>query len=150
MQADGLKCTEIGCQNRSFADRAGLHRHQREIHRLDIRGNPARTFLCPDKNCTRHRKGFARQWNMEQHHRRRHPNARVSLGETHQPLSLSADDNEVLNGDRDLPMSVDTSKKDNSNICKELHDRLNQLLYKKEHIDEEVDALRKVISQFEQ
>jgi len=149
VQSDGVKCTETGCQNRSFVDRAGLHRHQREVHRLDIRGNPAQMFLCPEKNCSRHRKGFARQWNMEQHHRRRHTNVRFNFGETRQSLSTTAEDSEELDGNPDLTVSVGKSKKDNLNIREELHARLNQLQGKKKRLDDEMDALQKVISQFE-
>jgi hypothetical protein len=86
---------------------------------------------------------------MEQHHHRRHPNVHLNLSETRLSLSPTAEDSEALDGNPGPAVSVEKSKKEKSDICEELHARLNQLRYKKEQIDDEMDALRKVISQFE-
>jgi hypothetical protein len=144
-QPDGVKCTENGCQNRSFADRAGLYRHQREVHRLDIRGNPARTFLCPEKNCSRHRKGFGRQWNMEQHYRRRHLNKCASFSAARYSLSPAADDSEESDEISDTIAPVHASKKANLNVTQELHVELDQLRREKKKIEDDIDALERVI-----
>jgi hypothetical protein len=86
---------------------------------------------------------------MEQHHRRRHTNVRLNFGETRQSLSTTAEDSEELYGNPGLTVSVGKSMKDNLNICEELHARLNQLQVKKKRLDDKMDALQKVISQFE-
>jgi hypothetical protein len=148
-----VECAEHECRNQYFADKAGLHRHQREVHKLDIRGNPARTFLCPEKNCSRHRKGFGRQWNMDQHYRRRHLNKSVSLGAAGQSISPTAedsDDSEDSDENAYITAHVDASKKANLKVTQGLYARLDQLRREKMKIDEDMDALRKVIKQFEE
>lgn len=65
-------CNESGCTSRPFGDKAGLVRHGREVHGKSNRGQPAQTFACPEVNCKRHHRGFAREYNMLEHHRRIH------------------------------------------------------------------------------
>jgi Zinc finger, C2H2 type len=55
---------------RSFGSKADLRRHTREIHQE--RGVLESNNRCPEVSCERHRKGFARHWNLRDHIRRRH------------------------------------------------------------------------------
>ena len=47
-------------------------RHLREVHGQQSQGQTPQTFKCPEPNCKRHHRGFAREYNMLEHHRRLH------------------------------------------------------------------------------
>ena len=47
-------------------------RHLREVHGQQIQGQAPQTFMCPEPNCKRHHRGFTREYNMLEHHRRQH------------------------------------------------------------------------------
>ena len=47
-------------------------RHLREVHGQYIQGQAPQTFMCPEPNCKRHHRGFTREYNMLEHHRRQH------------------------------------------------------------------------------
>jgi hypothetical protein len=65
------KCLEKSCHNRTFPDKGGLRRHQRSVH-----GKPL--FVCPVTSCERHKKGFARKDNLNEHWKRVHPTQPMS------------------------------------------------------------------------
>ncbi|MCJ1442216.1 MAG: hypothetical protein MMC23_002709 [Stictis urceolatum] len=57
----------------SFASKADMVRHRREVHNFDeATGGPSPDHRCPVSVCKRHRRGFARLWNMQQHVRKMH------------------------------------------------------------------------------
>jgi hypothetical protein len=87
---------------------------------------------------------------MEQHHRRRHRNVHLNLGEPPQSLSPAAEDSEESDENPEMTAPVHASKKANLNVTQELYAKLNQLRLEKEKIEDEMDALRKVIRRFEQ
>ncbi|MCJ1264107.1 hypothetical protein MMC22_003978 [Lobaria immixta] len=65
-------CKENACASKPFGDKAGLMRHLREVHGQQVQGQAPQTFMCPEPNCKRHRRGFPREYNMLEHHRRLH------------------------------------------------------------------------------
>ncbi|KAH9223708.1 hypothetical protein DL95DRAFT_440621 [Leptodontidium sp. 2 PMI_412] len=58
-------CTEAKCNNLTFGEKAGLHRHRREVHGL------AKLF-CPFPSCRRYSRGFPRQRNLDVHLKTQH------------------------------------------------------------------------------
>ena len=65
-------CKEACCNVKPFGDKAGLIRHSREVHGAQAEGGAAPDFRCSVAGCKRGRKGFSRQWNLDQHYRRMH------------------------------------------------------------------------------
>lgn len=66
------KCDQPGCESREgFTYSGGLHRHQREVHKMHMAAR--RPLFCPFPNCSRSSgAGFTRRENLEEHKRRRH------------------------------------------------------------------------------
>jgi hypothetical protein len=58
-------CLEPGCNGLAFGDKARLQRHGREKHSIV-------SFRCPVTTCHRHRKPFARKYNLNSHIKNRH------------------------------------------------------------------------------
>ena len=65
-------CSEADCFFKPFSNRAGLLRHQREVHGLQNRDKPNGNHQCPQVDCKRHRIGFARESNLQAHIKRIH------------------------------------------------------------------------------
>lgn len=53
-------CNQTSCNGRTFADKGGLQRHERELHGSEY-------YTCPVLTCKRNKKGFARQHNLIVH-----------------------------------------------------------------------------------
>ncbi|KAM3075380.1 hypothetical protein ACMFMF_006055 [Clarireedia jacksonii] len=58
-------CNNEDCAHLKFADKGGLSRHQREVH-------GSMTYSCPVTTCRRHKRGFPRKWNLQEHQRKLH------------------------------------------------------------------------------
>ncbi|KAK2764344.1 hypothetical protein FQN54_009037 [Arachnomyces sp. PD_36] len=72
------KCQEPGCDKiRGFTYSGGLLRHQREVHKKNIKSKSPR--MCPYPDCNRSTGvGFTRQENLKEHLRRRHMHTDIS------------------------------------------------------------------------
>jgi hypothetical protein len=58
-------CQDPKCNGRSFGDKAGLQRHEKEKHSSE-------KFCCPVRPCPRSVRGFGRKRNLDLHISRRH------------------------------------------------------------------------------
>ncbi|KAE8447940.1 hypothetical protein EG329_010012 [Mollisiaceae sp. DMI_Dod_QoI] len=59
-------CNVLNCKHPQFGDKAGLDRHNREVH-------SSQSFPCPIVSCKRHTKPFHRRYNVFDHLKRCHP-----------------------------------------------------------------------------
>ncbi|MCJ1357718.1 MAG: hypothetical protein MMC33_007714 [Icmadophila ericetorum] len=103
-----FSCPNKDCKVKPFGDKAGLQRHRREVHHQDDDGKPTPKYRCPEPNCKRHRRGFARQWNMYEHRRRIHG---IPTPRSHEPsvnLMQSPGDEDDSGDDSDISMSADS------------------------------------------
>ena len=67
-----FSCESSTCNIKPFGSKADLLRHQREVHRRDEDGRSLDFYPCPVHLCKRNTRGFARQWNLNEHCRRVH------------------------------------------------------------------------------
>ena len=58
-------CEDPQCNGRTFGNKAGLQRHEREKHSSE-------KFSCPVRSCPRSSRGFGRKRNLDLHISRRH------------------------------------------------------------------------------
>ena len=141
-----FQCQFQSCHVRPFGDRAGLLRHTREVHKLDSRGGPTRKYNCPEPSCTRHTKGFGRQWNMAQHFRRAHTDG--SELAARQVRSSSPETSDAVDSIGVITNALDTSEK-SSGVCESLRSKLARLQQEKDRVVAEMVAVQKVIEVFD-
>jgi hypothetical protein len=60
-------CHQQPCANKSFGDKAGLQRHEREVH-----SSKTDAHTCPFPSCKRNKRGFHRRYNLLEHQKRAH------------------------------------------------------------------------------
>ena len=70
---DSHYCQDSKCDNRVFANKAGLLRHQREVHGYCNNGRLTHLVFCPVPLCVRSKRGFPRRSNLKAHQKRVHP-----------------------------------------------------------------------------
>ncbi|MCJ1383249.1 hypothetical protein MMC17_006887 [Xylographa soralifera] len=148
-----FQCEVHSCHVRPFGDRAGLLRHTREVHKLDGQGKATSKYICPEPSCTRHKKGFARQWNMAQHFRRAHTDG--SEVSARQVKSSSPEASEDMNNAGVVGGVMETPQQ-SIEVCEGLRSKLALLQRERSRVDAvrtrvdaEIMAVQKVIEVFE-
>lgn len=58
-------CAHPLCSRKSFGDKGGFERYQRELH-------SSQSFNCPITSCPRSRRGFSRKYNLLEQQKRKH------------------------------------------------------------------------------
>lgn len=131
------------CSVRSFGDKGGLNRHRREFHGQDPEGRPIEYYPCPHNQCRRHKRGFARKWNLTQHLRRcphgDSGQASVAASDSDSSQSPPADsplDSSIFR-DESSPRIVSQSEESLQSLCQGLQDKVTEWKVERARLDEE-------------
>ncbi|KAH7356544.1 hypothetical protein BKA65DRAFT_494909 [Rhexocercosporidium sp. MPI-PUGE-AT-0058] len=140
-------CREDKCHNLTFGDKAGLHRHKREVHE-------AAKLFCPFSSCRRYSKGFPRQRNLDVHLRTQHKGPseedHVMLSDELQSSSFDAGDDGSNVGAEIQEMSgAKLPGTDISSLYLKLQEReaeKRELALRQARVDEDILALRRALT----
>lgn len=113
-------CKEDRCITKPFGDKAGLLRHLREVHGKRTPGQPAQIFKCPEINCKRHDRGFGREHNMLEHHRRIHAAPFATSSDLKHRDPGSPENRNISGAPWSNPSSVEGRFEDGDATCGEL------------------------------
>ncbi|MCJ1404016.1 hypothetical protein MMC11_007240, partial [Xylographa trunciseda] len=143
-----FRCMVHNCHVRPFSDRAGLLRHTREVHKLDKQGEITSKYTCPESGCKRHKRGFARQWNMVQHFRRAHTDGNECPGRRVRSSSPEASEDMDIDS-AGVEISATDTPQQSTEVCDGLRSKLARLRQEKSRVEMEIVAVQKVIEVFE-
>ena len=158
-------CSEPKCKIKGFGSNADLRRHLREIHHKDEKGSLIKLHLCPEVTCSRHRRGFARQWNMQEHYKRIHHGsldmlaaplgtpASSSSEPDESPSSPTPDDRSIASApastsSRSLAL-LSEARILNGGLCEGLRAALLAMKAKRQSMDDQISRFEKAIEDIE-
>ncbi|KAI9752577.1 MAG: hypothetical protein M4579_005575 [Chaenotheca gracillima] len=164
------KCTREGCSAAPFGDAGGLYRHQREVHKTQEGDRPITEFLCPEKGCDRHVRGFPRRWNLIEHQRRVHGLDKEEAGDESRVIKRFKRVKSELSSPTDTVKSDETSERQSTTVNQSLtglsqprspvdtvrrevliglRAELRKMEYQRSRMDRDIEAMRITIERYE-
>ncbi|KAH0566017.1 hypothetical protein GP486_000589 [Trichoglossum hirsutum] len=140
------KCNYPNCITPSFGDKSGLLRHQREVHSSRKRGHDLRRYFCPELTCERHKRGFKRRWNLQEHQRRMHKEIREKATSLlSSPVSLGLADMSIPTTPNSVAETRNEDGGDEEGEYAGLQAKLRVMKAERARLDSDIRVLQKAL-----